>query len=101
MAAGPTRNGRGDCGLPERGLQFLTPDPGPAAMTDERRQVIEMLGELSDLYPVMRLGQILTWFAGAARGPRPESIYDAEDAELFQVMRAHLDDKHAAHQSPK
>ena len=59
------------------------------------------LAELSALYPEMRIGQILNWFAGAARGQRPESIYDAEDAELIQAMRAHLDKHHAVEQGQK
>ncbi len=68
-------------------------------MTTERREVLELLVELSDAYPEIRLGQILGWFAGAARGPRPESIYDAEDAELISVMRAHLEKRHAVLQA--
>ena len=46
------------------------------------------------MYPEMRIGQLLTWFASAARGPKPESIYDAEDDELIAVMRAHVAQKH-------
>jgi hypothetical protein len=59
-------------------------------MNSERRDVLELLAELSNFYPEMRLGQILAWFAGAARGQRAESIYDAEDAELIVAMREHL-----------
>jgi hypothetical protein len=68
-------------------------------MTSERRQVLELIGELSSLYPEMRIGQILTWFAGIAREAKAESIWDVEDAELIPLMRDHLEQQrpHAAH----
>jgi hypothetical protein len=66
-------------------------------MNSERREVLDLLAELSTMYPEMRLGQFLTWFAGAARGQRAESIYDAEDSELIAAMRAHLSKRLAEH----
>jgi hypothetical protein len=60
-------------------------------MTTERREVLRLLGELSDRYPEMRIGQLLTWFAGAARQPGVEAVYDADDRELADVMKQHLD----------
>jgi hypothetical protein len=59
-------------------------------MTDSRREVLQLLGEASSLYPEMRLGQLLTWFASAALGPKVESIYDAEDDELIAAIQKHL-----------
>jgi hypothetical protein len=59
-------------------------------MTDERRQVMDLLAELSTMYPEMRMGQWLTMFASLARGSKPESIYDVEDEELVPVMRDFL-----------
>jgi hypothetical protein len=56
-------------------------------MTTERREVLELLGRLSDLHPEMRLGQWITMLASRARGPEVESIYDVEDEELIPVMR--------------
>ena len=60
-------------------------------MTDERQQVLEILGELSVLYPDMRMGQWLLMFAELARGSGPEAIYDVEDVELLPVMRRFLE----------
>lgn len=60
-------------------------------MTPERRQVIDLLAELSELNPDMRMGQWLTLFATLARGLQLESIYDAEDEELIPLMRGFLD----------
>jgi hypothetical protein len=64
-------------------------------MTTERRRVLDLLADLSDAYPDMRLGQFLTWFASAARTPDVESIYEVEDGELVRVMEQHLAKKRA------
>ena len=64
-------------------------------MTPERHRVLDLLAELSEFYPDMRMGQFLTWFASAARGENVESIYDVEDDELVAVMKAHLDKRKA------
>lgn len=64
-------------------------------MTPERRRVLDLFAELSELYPDMRMGQFLTWFACAARGQNVEAIYDAEDAELIGVMQTHLEKRKA------
>lgn len=64
-------------------------------MTPERRQVLDILAELSTLHPEMRMGQWLTAFATFARGPQPESIYDVEDEELIPVMERFLANRRA------
>ncbi|MFO0821847.1 MAG: hypothetical protein U0792_01815 [Gemmataceae bacterium] len=60
-------------------------------MTDERKRVLDLLGELSTLHPDMRMGQWLLMFAELARGATPEAIYDVEDEDLIPVMQAFLD----------
>ena len=64
-------------------------------MTNERQQVLEVLGELSTLHPDMRMGQWMLMFAELARGQGPEAIYDVEDEELILVMRAFLETRKA------
>jgi hypothetical protein len=59
-------------------------------MTDERREVIGLLVELSELNPAMRMGQWMSLFASLARNSDIESIYDVEDHELIPVMRGFL-----------
>lgn len=59
-------------------------------MTLEREKVLALWAEVSTLYPDMRMGQLLTWFAGAARGATAESLYDVEDVELIAVMDDYL-----------
>ena len=64
-------------------------------MTPERQQVLEVLGELSTLHPVMRMGQWLLMFTCQARGTKPEAVYDVEDEELIPLMRAFRDKRKA------
>ena len=65
-------------------------------MTPERREVLEILGELSELHPDMRMGQWMTMFASMARGSTDAAIYDAEDDDLVPVMRRFLESRRAA-----
>ncbi len=64
-------------------------------MTTERRQVIDLIAELSELNPEMRIGQWVSFFASLARGAQIESIYDVEDQELIPVMRDFLQTRKA------
>ena len=64
-------------------------------MTDDRKEVLDILAELSTLCPDVRMGQWLLMFAYSARGTTPESIYDVEDEELIPVMRKFLDSRRA------
>ncbi len=59
-------------------------------MTEARKELLLLLADVSNRYPEMRLGQVLSWFATAARGSTLEAIYDAEDEELISAMRDHL-----------
>ena len=65
-------------------------------MTPERREVLEILAELSAMHPEMRMGQWMTAFASFARGPNVEAIYDVEDEELIPVMRRFLENRKRA-----
>lgn len=60
-------------------------------MTETRRELLEVLGELGVLCPELRLGQLVTNLATAARGAFPEAIWDAEDEELLAPARKQLD----------
>jgi len=65
-------------------------------MTEERQEVLQILGELSTLCPDMRMGQWMLMFAYSAKGTKPESIYDVEDDELLPVMRRFLESRREA-----
>ena len=59
-------------------------------MNETRRELLLMLAEIGTLYPEMRLGQIISWLAGVARGSAVEAIYDVEDNELIAAIRDHI-----------
>jgi hypothetical protein len=52
-----------------------------------RTQLLELLAELSDACPEMRMGQLLANLATLARGAVPSAIWDAEDEELLEAAR--------------
>ncbi len=56
-----------------------------------RRQVLDILAELSELAPDVRLGQLIANLSYLARGLSTESIWDMEDEELLQAARKHLE----------
>jgi hypothetical protein len=60
-------------------------------ITRTRQEALSLLAELSAAWPDMRLGQLLTSLATAARGPQVESIWDLEDEELVRAARRQLD----------
>jgi hypothetical protein len=59
-------------------------------MTESRKELLLLLADVSNRYPEMRFGQVLSWFATAARGSTLEAKYDAEDEELISAIRDHL-----------
>jgi len=63
---------------------------------DQRRELLEVLQELSDEFPDWRFGQMIANLATLARGPQVESIWDAEDAEFIDAARQLLENRRAA-----
>jgi len=55
-----------------------------------RHQLLQLLTELSELCPEMRLGQLLANLATVAKGATAEAIWDAEDEELLAAARQQL-----------
>ena len=70
-------------------------------MTEARKDLLLLLADVSNRYPEMRLGQMLSWLATAARGSTPQATYDVEDAELISAIRDHLANPLARTQAPK
>lgn len=48
-----------------------------------RNELLEVVAELGELAPELRLGQLIANVATLARGPQAESVWDAEDEELL------------------
>ena len=60
-------------------------------MTDStRQQLLQVLAELSDLCPEMRMGQLIANLATVAKGATAEAIWDVEDEELLAAARKQL-----------
>ena len=60
-------------------------------MTQKTRQeLLQVIGELSEECPEVRLGQLIANLATLAKGPTVEGIWDAEDEELLEAARRQL-----------
>ncbi len=61
-------------------------------MTSEtRRELLHVLGELSEQCPEVRLGQLISNLGTLAKGPTVEAIWDVEDEELLEAARRQLE----------
>ena len=56
-----------------------------------RQEVLQVLAELSEVCPEVRLGQLMANLSYLARGLSNESIWDMEDEELLEAARRHLE----------
>lgn len=56
-----------------------------------RREVLQVLAELSEVVPEVRFGQLLANLSYLARGLSNESIWNMEDDELLAAAREHLE----------
>jgi len=56
-------------------------------MTGNRIELLQLIADISQANPELRLGQMLTNLSSMARGPHPESIRDSEDDELITAAR--------------
>ena len=60
-------------------------------MTDStRQQLLQVLAELSELCPEMRMGQLIANLSALAKGPTAEAVWDVEDEELLAAARKQL-----------
>ncbi len=56
-----------------------------------RQELLHVLTQISELAPDVRLGQLIVNLSYMARGPSNASAWDAEDDELLEVARRHLE----------
>ena len=61
-------------------------------MNPVRQEALQVLAELSELVPEVRLGQLMANLSYLARGLSNEAIWDMEDDELLTVARKHLEE---------
>jgi hypothetical protein len=55
-----------------------------------RRELLRILGELGELTPDVRFGQLLANLSYMAKDFTAEAIWDVEDEELLSAARDHL-----------
>jgi hypothetical protein len=55
-----------------------------------RQEILQILAELSEAAPEVRLGQLMANLSYMARGTTNEAIWNMEDEELLEVAREHL-----------
>ena len=56
-----------------------------------RREMLQVLAELSEICPEVRLGQLIVKLSYRAPGLSNESIWETEDKELLETARKHLE----------
>ena len=60
-------------------------------MNPVRRDVLQVLAELSEETPEVRFGQLIANLSHLARGLSGEAIWNTEDEELLAAARTHLE----------
>lgn len=60
-------------------------------MTKERGELLQLLAQLSDAAPDLRLGQMLTNLSMLSSGPNVMSVWDCEDDEYVTAARRLLE----------
>ena len=60
-------------------------------MTNTRGELLQVLAELSEECPEMRMGQLVANLATLAKGAVVEAIWDVEDEELVPAARRQLE----------
>jgi hypothetical protein len=56
-----------------------------------RSELLQVLTELSELCPEVRMGQLIANLATMARGATVEAIWDSEDEELLAAAQRHVE----------
>ena len=57
-----------------------------------RKDLLAALAELSEHTSCVRFGQLIANLSYLAKGPTQEAIWDADDIELLEAARAHLNE---------
>ncbi len=64
-----------------------------------KQEVLQVLSEMVEHCPEVRLGQLIVNLSCIARGPTPEATWDVEDDELLAAAKSHLEDYERRHSS--
>ena len=69
-------------------------------MKTSREELLQVLAELSVLFPDWRFGQLVANVATAARGPQVEAVWESEDDELLAAARRLVERNRGREQVP-
>jgi hypothetical protein len=61
-------------------------------MNPVRKELLEILAELSEAAPDVRFGQLITNLAYLSRGLSQDAAWEVEDAQLLSAARQHSSD---------
>jgi hypothetical protein len=64
---------------------------------DVRQELLRVLGDLGELAPDVRFGQLLVNLSYMAKSFSAEAIWDVEDDELLDAAKVHLKELSARH----
>ena len=56
-----------------------------------RQQLLQVIAEISEFVPEVRLGQLVANLSSLARGPANGSVWDTEDEDMLEAARKHLE----------
>lgn len=62
-------------------------------MESTRKEILELVAEISDLYPHCRFGQTVANIVLWAKGPARETVWDVEDEQFLEALQKHLQKK--------
>lgn len=65
-----------------------------------RRELLDLIEQLSEACPEYRFGQLVLDLAFLAREEGDQRAWDLEDAEFVEAARKHLADWQARHEKP-
>jgi hypothetical protein len=60
-------------------------------MKPEREELLRLIEKLSEMYPNMRFGQLVTNVAYWVKGPSKSAAWDATDEELIEAAKKNLE----------
>lgn len=65
-------------------------------MNPVRKELLEILADLSEAAPDVRLGQLITNLAYLSRGLSQDAAWEVDDAQLLSAARQHLSELESA-----
>jgi hypothetical protein len=60
-------------------------------ITSTRQELLQVIAEISEFVPEVRLGQLIANLSCLAPGPFAGSVWDVEDEEMLEGARQHLE----------